>query len=107
MDEIEHQKIVGVERGRAFLADLLQEAQELRILDLAVKGEPYEVGVRAGEIRQRLALPDALPKDEVKALAGALDEAAFSKDLGNAPIARALLPQNVVRRRNENRRPPT
>lgn len=50
MDEVDYKEIVGAERRHTFPADLLQKTKELRVLNLAVEGDPYRVCVRAGEV---------------------------------------------------------
>ena len=95
-DEIADQKVIKAERGHIFLADFLQKAQKFRVLNVAVQRQPYGVSIRVGEVGQPFTLPNALAKDEVESLARPFDQAAFGEDLGNASIARVLLPQDVL-----------
>src|SRR4030067_2650341 len=53
--------------------------------------------IRAREVGKGLTLADALAIDEVEPLSGPLDKSAFSECLGNPAVARALLPEHVVR----------
>ena len=85
------------ECGHLFPTNLLQKTQELRVLNLAVQGEPYEVVIRVREVGQRLALLNALAKDAVKPLPGPFDQAAFAEGFGDTAIARILLPKDVLR----------
>ena len=89
-DETDDQKIVKAERGHLLLTNFFQKAQKFRSLNIAVQRKPYGVGIRVGEVGQRLALPDALAIDEVESLPGPFDQAAFGKDLGNAAITRVF-----------------
>ena len=41
MDEVDEQEVLGGEGGLPLATDLLEEAQELGVLDLAVKREPH------------------------------------------------------------------
>jgi hypothetical protein len=97
MYEIDDQEVVGAERSHAFVADLLEEPQELRIADLAPQREPHRMGVRSREVGQRLALANALPKNKVESLTGALYQATFPENLGDASIPRTLLPEHIFR----------
>ena len=51
---------------------------------------------RSREVGQRLALPDALPIDEIETLSCALDEPASGQHFCDAPVAGVLLPQQIV-----------
>ena len=96
VDEIHHQKIFGAEGGHAFLANFLQKTQEIWILNLSMEGEPHEMPIGAREIRQWLALPDALAEDKVKPLPGPLDQTALTQNLGYTTVARILLPKDIL-----------
>ena len=48
--------------------------------------------IRAGEIGERFALPDAFAIDEVKALPRSLDQTALCEHLSDPPVTRILLP---------------
>ena len=96
-DEVDDQKVVNAERGHLFPANFLQKAQKFRVLYIAVQRQPYGVGIRVGEVGQRLTLPNGLTKNEVESLSCPFDQAAFGEDLGNASIARVLLMQDVFR----------
>lgn len=54
-----------------FAADLLEELQEARILNLAVQGDDHMERVRSGEVGAQLPLADALLEHQVHALARA------------------------------------
>jgi len=53
--QVQHHQMVGVEAPDLLLADGLQEAQESRVLDLPLQGEPDLVVVGAVEDRRGLA----------------------------------------------------
>ena len=78
VDEIDQQQVVKAECGHSFQADLFEKAQELGVLNIAAQGEPHGVGIRMGEVRKRLAVLNALAKDEVKPLPCPFDQSAFA-----------------------------
>src|SRR5262245_31694246 len=96
VDQVDDKEVFGAKGRRPLAADLFQEAQKLGVLDLAVERYPDRGLARAGEVGERLAVPDALPVDEVEALSSSFDESTLGQDLGNPSVARVLLPEEVA-----------
>src|SRR5712691_2139909 len=96
--EIEHEEIVGRKRCQPFAADLFEEPEKLRIVNLASQSYEDLISVGASKIRGRFPFSDALFKHQIHSLAGAFDQPTFGKSFGNTAIARGLAPQDVVLR---------
>src|SRR5262245_31874 len=96
VDEVHDQEIFRAECGQALTPDLLEKPQELRVLELAVQGQPNRMLARPGEVGKRLALLNARSVDEIETLPGSLDEPALAEDFGDAAVARVLFPEEVL-----------
>lgn len=69
VSQIQHQEVVGIKAPDLLLADGLKEAQEARVLDLPLQGEPNLVVISPIKGRAGLGFQEASLKDPVEALA--------------------------------------
>ncbi len=96
VDQIHNEKILSAESGQALPSDLLEEAQELRVLNFSMQRYPDRIFASPGKVGERLALLDAGLVNEIDPLSSPFHKAALVENFSNAAIARILLPEKVV-----------
>src|SRR5579883_160170 len=98
LNGIENQKILRGESCQPFLADLFQEANEIRILYLAAQRDRHLMSIRPAEVWPWFPLLNRFLEHTVGTLARPLNQSAPAAGFSDPPVPRRLLPQKVLDR---------